>query len=106
MTRDERLSPGLYEFTLTTTLTQATQRAVILDRSAARPGRSPQDQPYARAILRKGNDVTKGKNREALVKGKQVKHEDKPEKMKARARRKDKRSNPGDKIILWKDKHR
>ena len=67
------------------------------------PGRSPQDQPCARAILRKGNDVTKGKNREALVKGKQVKHEDKPEKMKARARRKDKRSNPREK---WKDKHR
>ena len=69
------------------------------------PGRSPQDQPCARAILRKGNDVTKGKekNREALMKGKQVKHEDKPEKMKARARRKDKRSNPRKK---WKDKHR
>ena len=67
------------------------------------PGRWPQDQPCARAILRKGNDVTKEKNREALMQGKQVKHEDKPEKMKAKARRKDKRSNPREK---WKDKHR
>ena len=34
--------------------------------SATRPaGRAPQDLPCARAMLKKGNDVTKGKHREA-----------------------------------------
>ena len=33
--------------------------------SAASPDRAPRDQPSARAMLKKGNDVTKGKNREA-----------------------------------------
>ena len=64
--------------------------------SAARPGRSPQDQPCARAVLKQGNNVTKGEKTGRLNEGK--KGEGTKINPKNKSKSKEKRLNPGDKM--------